>query len=127
MSSDPTKGGQKPDEAAEHTEFERLLAESERSLKEGELIRGRILQVTNDEVIIDIGYKSEGMIPRHEFHQMPEDRLPVVGQEIDAILERTEDPSGYVVLSYEKARRFKAWDTVEAAFANGTPVRGRVL
>ena len=119
--------GNTQEEITDPGEFARLLAESERSLKEGELIRGRVLQVTNDEVIIDIGYKSEGMIPRHEFHQMPEDRLPVVGQEIDAILERTEDASGYVVLSYEKARRFKAWDTVEAAFANGTPVRGRVL
>lgn len=112
---------------AENGEFERLLAESERSLKEGELIKGRVLQVTNDEVIVDIGYKSEGMIPRHEFQNMPADRQPHPGQEIEAILERTEDQSGYVVLSYEKARRLKAWDTVEAAFASGTPVRGRVL
>jgi small subunit ribosomal protein S1 len=122
MSSDVTKGGQKPDEAAENTEFERLLAESERSLKEGELIRGRILQVTNDEVIVDIGYKSEGMIPRREFHVPPQ-----IGQEVDAILERTEDQSGYVVLSYEKARRARAWDMVEKAFAEGQPVHGRVI
>lgn len=116
-------GGQKPEEA-ENGEFARLLAESERSLKEGELIRGRILQVTNDEVIVDIGYKSEGMIPRHEF---PHDFPPVPGQDVEAILERTEDQSGYVVLSFEKARRSKAWDTVELAFNNGTPVHGRVL
>jgi small subunit ribosomal protein S1 len=122
MSSDVTKGGQKPDEAAENTEFERLLAESERSLKEGELIRGRILQVTNDEVIVDIGYKSEGMIPRREFHTPPQ-----IGAEVDAILERTEDQSGYVVLSYEKARRARAWDTVEHAFAANQTVHGRVI
>src|SRR5512141_3455956 len=105
-------GGQKAEEGADNGEFARLLAESERSLKEGELIRGRVLQVTNDEVIVDIGYKSEGMIPRHEFHHVPADRMPQPGQEVEAVLERVEDPSGYVVLSYETARRNRAWDTV---------------
>ena len=50
-------GGQKAEEGADNGEFARLLAESERSLKEGELIRGRVLQVTNDEILVDIGYK----------------------------------------------------------------------
>src|SRR5512141_3487574 len=119
--------GQKAEEGADNGEFARLLAESERSLKEGELIRGRVLQVTNDEILVDIGYKSEGMIPRSEFHHMPADRLPHPGQEIEAVLERTEGPNGYVVLSYEKARRGKAWDLVEQAFATNASVRGRVL
>ncbi len=120
-------GGQKAEEGAENGEFARLLAESERSLKEGELIRGRVLQVTNDEILVDIGYKSEGMIPRSEFHHVPADRLPHPGQEIEAVLERTEGPNGYVVLSWEKARRGKAWDLVEQAFAANAPIRGRVL
>jgi len=120
-------GGQGADDGAQDGEFARLLAESERSLKEGELIRGRVLQVTNDEILVDIGYKSEGMIPRSEFNHVPADRLPHPGQEIEAILERTEGPNGYVVLSYEKARRGKAWDIVEQAFATNASVRGRVL
>lgn len=115
----------RPDEA--DGEFARLLAESERTLTEGEPIRGRVLQVTNDEVIVDIGFKSEGMIPRHEFAHVPPEEMPKPGQEIDAILERTEDPSGYVILSFEKARRIRAWDAVEVAFRDGSPVRGRVL
>src|SRR5512140_802389 len=119
--------GHKPEEAGENTEFARLLAESERSLTEGEVIRGHVLQVTNDEVIIDIGFKSEGMIPRREFANLPPEKQPQPGQEIDAILERTEDQSGYVILSYEKARRLRAWDAVEAAFQSGAPVKGRVL
>ncbi|HUM03244.1 MAG TPA: hypothetical protein VL084_13220, partial [Thermoanaerobaculia bacterium] len=58
---DPKKtAGPRPDEPAESGEFARMLAESERSLREGELIRGRVVQVTNDEVLVDIGYKSEG-------------------------------------------------------------------
>ncbi|HEV8266856.1 MAG TPA: S1 RNA-binding domain-containing protein, partial [Thermoanaerobaculia bacterium] len=127
MSSPDLKtSGRKPEEAGDG-DFEKLLAESERSLKEGELIRGRVLQVTNDEVIVDIGYKSEGMIPRAEFAHVPLDQMPHPGQEIEAILERTEDPSGYVVLSYEKARRGKAWETVEHAYASGASVRGRVI
>ncbi len=119
--------GPKAEEGADNGEFARLLAESERSLKEGELIRGRVLQVTNDEILVDIGYKSEGMIPRSEFHHVPADRLPHPGQEIEAVLERTEGPNGYVVLSWEKARRGKAWDLVEQAFATNAPIRGRVL
>src|SRR5512143_395026 len=120
-------GGQKAEEGADNGEFARLLAESERSLKEGELIRGRVLQVTNDEILVDIGYKSEGMIPRSEFQHVPADRLPHPGQEIEAVLERTEGPNGYVVLSWEKARRGRAWDLVEQAFAANAPIRGRVL
>ena len=120
-------GGQMADEGAQDGEFARLLAESERSLKEGELIRGRVLQVTADEILVDIGYKSEGMIPRSEFQHVPADRLPHPGQEIEAVLERTEGPNGYVVLSYEKARRGKAWDLVEQAFATNSSVKGRVL
>jgi len=120
-------GGQTADEGAPDGEFARLLAESERSLKEGELIRGRVVQVTNDEILVDIGYKSEGMIPRSEFHNVPADKLPHPGQEIETVLERTEGPNGYVVLSWEKARRGKAWDLVEQAFAANASVKGRVL
>lgn len=129
MSSENLKenSGRKPGEMGEGGDFAQLLAESERSLTEGELVHGRILQVTEDEVIVDIGYKSEGMIPRHEFQHLPPDRTPRPGMEVDAILEKTEDPSGYVVLSFEKARRIKAWDVVEQAFQAGSPVRGRVL
>ncbi len=117
----------KADEAAEaNGEFARLLAESERSLAEGELIRGRVIQVTNDEILVDIGYKSEGMIPRSEFAHAP-DRLPVAGQEIDAIVDRREDSSGYVLLSHEKARRIRAWDAIEVAFKENQPAKGKVL
>ncbi len=126
--TDPKEtAGAKPEEPAESGEFARMLAESERSLKEGELIRGRVVQVTNDEILVDIGYKSEGMIPRHEFSGSGAAKLPQPGDEIEAILERTESPSGYVVLSHERARRNRAWDAVEDAFRTGASVKGRVL
>ena len=111
----------KEDAGDANGEFARLLAESERSLAEGELIRGRVIQVTNDEILVDIGYKSEGMIPRSEFNHSP-DRLPQAGQEIDAIVDRREDASGYVVLSHEKARRIRAWDAIEVAFKDNVAV-----
>ena len=125
---DPKKtAGPRPEEPVESGEFARMLAESERSLREGELVRGRVVQVTNDEILVDIGYKPEGMIPRHEFSGVGADKLPQPGDEIDAILERTESSSGYVVLSHERARRNRAWDTVEEAFKTGATVKGRVL
>jgi len=119
--------GPKPEEPAESGEFARMLAESERSLKEGELIRGRVVQVTNDEILVDIGYKSEGMIPRHEFSGAGAGKLPQPGDEIEAILERTESTAGYVVLSHERARRNRAWDAVEESFKTGAAMKGRVL
>jgi small subunit ribosomal protein S1 len=126
--TDPKKGpGPRQEEPADTGEFAKLLAESERTLREGELIRGRVVQVTSDEILVDIGFKSEGMIPRHEFSSLPPERLPQPGDEIEAILERTESSSGYVVLSHERAVRNRAWDTVEEAFKSGASVRGRVL
>ncbi len=130
MSSENLKATsvRKPGEGGEGGgDFAQMLAESERSLTEGELVHGRILQVADDEVIVDIGYKSEGMIPRQEFQHLPPDRQPKPGMEVDAILEKTEGPSGYVVLSFEKARRIRAWDLVEQAFQNAAPIRGKVI
>jgi small subunit ribosomal protein S1 len=125
---DPKKSPRpRPEDSADTGEFAKLLAESERTLREGELIRGRVVQVTNDEILVDIGYKSEGMIPRSEFASLPADRLPQPGDDIEAVLERTESNSGYVVLSHEKAVRNRAWDMVEDAFKTGASIKGRVL
>jgi small subunit ribosomal protein S1 len=111
-------------------EYEHLLAQYENSFKnlqEGQIIRGRVLTVTPSEVIVDIGYKSEGIIPVSEFTDFAGNVLVKPGDAVDVLLERTEDQNGYVVLSKDKAEKMKVWDEVEKSYRSGSTVRGRVI
>ncbi|MFN2386101.1 MAG: 30S ribosomal protein S1 [Thermoanaerobaculia bacterium] len=111
-------------------EYEHLLAQYENSFKnlqEGQIIRGRVLTITPSEVIVDIGYKSEGIIPLTEFTDFGGHVTVKEGDVVDVLLERTEDQNGYVVLSKDKAEKMKVWDEVERSYRSGTTVRGRVI
>ncbi len=111
-------------------EYESLIAQYENSLKnlqEGQIIRGRVIQVTPTEVIVDIGYKSEGVIKISEFTDYDGKVTVTAGDRIDVLLESTEDQNGYVVLSKDKAEKMKVWDDVEKAHREGATVRGRVI
>ncbi|MBI3635605.1 MAG: 30S ribosomal protein S1, partial [Candidatus Rokubacteria bacterium] len=91
--------------------------------EEGEVVRGRVVHVGTGEVLVDVGYKSEGAIPIEEFR----DLLPKKGDEIDVYLEAKEDNEGLIVLSKEKADKIRVWDVITAAHEKGDPVEGRVL
>ncbi|MGH7388824.1 MAG: 30S ribosomal protein S1 [Candidatus Rokuibacteriota bacterium] len=93
--------------------------------EEGEVVRGRVVHVGSSEVLVDVGYKSEGAIPIEEFHRSG--ALPKVGDELDVYLEAKEDAEGLIVLSKEKADKIKVWDLISAAYDKGTPVEGRVV
>jgi small subunit ribosomal protein S1 len=93
--------------------------------EEGEVVRGRVVHVGASEVLVDVGYKSEGSIPIDEFHRSG--RLPKVGEDIDVYLESKEDAEGVIVLSKEKADKIRVWDVITQAFDRGTPVEGRVV
>jgi len=111
-------------------EYESLIAQYEDTLKnlqEGQIIRGRVIQVTPSEVIVDIGYKSEGVISIAEFTDYEGHVTVAVNDRIDVLLETTEDQNGYVVLSKDKAEKMRVWDDVEKAFREGTNVRGRII
>jgi len=111
-------------------EYENLIAQYEDTLKnlqEGQIIRGRVIQVTPSEVIVDIGYKSEGVISIAEFTDYEGHVTVAVNDRIDVLLESTEDQNGYVVLSKDKAEKMRVWDDVEKAFREGTNVRGRII
>ncbi len=92
--------------------------------EEGEVVRGRVVHVGSSEVLVDVGYKSEGAIPIEEFHRSG--GLPKVGDELDVYLEAKEDAEGLIVLSKEKADKIKVWDLISLAFDKGSPVEGRV-
>jgi small subunit ribosomal protein S1 len=93
--------------------------------EEGEVVRGRVVHVGTSEVLVDVGYKSEGSIPIEEFHRTGQ--LPKVGEDIDVYLESKEDAEGLIVLSKEKADKIRVWDVITQAFDKGMPVEGRVV
>ena len=93
--------------------------------EEGEIVQGRIVQVRGGEVLVDVGYKSEGTIPLEEFTRAGIE--PKVGDEIEVYLEAKEDDEGLIVLSKERADKIKVWDTVSRAYEKGVPVEGRVV
>src|SRR6266513_2535836 len=118
------------DDQIDPEEYARLLAvydNSFRNIAEGEVVKGTVLKVTASEVIVDVGYKSEGIIAISEFLDENGEVTVQPGDIVDVLLERTEDREGYVVLSREKAEKMKIWDEVEKAYAEKKVVIGRVI
>jgi small subunit ribosomal protein S1 len=94
-----------------------------KSISEGQVVKGRILAIRPSEVLVDIGYKSEGVVPLAEFEN-PESLS--LGDEIEVLLEKLEDEDGMVVLSHDKAQQKKNWDRIVAICSEGGTVEGRV-
>jgi small subunit ribosomal protein S1 len=103
------------------------LFEGRHAVKEGEVVHGTVLSIDNDYVQVDVGFKSEGLVPAWEF--MDEDgTLRVrVGDRVDVLVEETEDEEGRIVLSKEKADRLKIWDEISRAYEADEPVEGVVI
>ena len=97
------------------------------SFAEGEIVRGRVVKLTPSEVVVDIGYKSEGLLPISQVTGYDGQVKVKPGEEIDVFVERLEDVSGYVMLSREKAERMLVWDRIEAAYKTDQPISGRVV
>src|SRR5687768_9648700 len=118
------------EEDTDPQEFKNLLDlydNSFRNLAEGEVVKGTVLKVTANEVVIDVGYKSEGVIAVDEFLDETGQVIVREGDVVDVLLERTEDREGHIVLSREKAEKMKIWDEVERDFAERKVVIGRVV
>ncbi len=104
--------------------MEELLAQSQfDNLQEGQIIKGTITEIRENDVVVDIGGKAEGIIPAHEFLEPGELQI---GSEIDIFLERLEDRYGNPVLSYDKAQQKKNWENILSKCEEGTVVSGRV-
>jgi small subunit ribosomal protein S1 len=88
------------------------------------VVKGKIVDIRNDEVVIDIGYKSEGIVAAHEFEDVSSYD---VGDEVEVLLESVDEAGGAVVLSKRKADRIRGWERVVKEFGEGATVRGRVL
>jgi small subunit ribosomal protein S1 len=107
--------------------FADLFEKSVKQIKEGEVVRGRVLSVDEDNVQIDVGFKSEGLVPTWEF--MDEDGTLLVrpGDDVDVLVEEAEDQAGRIVLSKEKADRLLIWEEISRAFKADQPVEGIIV
>ena len=104
-----------------------LVEESFQNLHEGDVVRGTVVAITENDVVVDIGFKSEGMIPRSEFSDR-QGRITVKpGDEVDVLVERFDESMGEIRLSRERAQKIRVWEVLEAAYRDGSLVRGRVL
>lgn len=114
--------------AQEHPqELVDLYAQSLQEITEGEIVRGSVLEIKNGLVLIDIGYKSEGVISIKEF-QTPSGEVTVkVGDVVEVYLEQKEDDDGLVVISREKAEKTKIWEDIRLAYEKGEVIGGTIL
>ncbi len=101
-----------------------------RTIEEGEVVTGHVVRIDKDEVLVDIGYKSEGVIPANELSIRksvdPKDEVHL-GEEVDAIVMTKEDQDGRLIMSKKRARFEKAWRRIETAAESGEPVEGTVI
>jgi small subunit ribosomal protein S1 len=104
------------------------LPSEETSFEVNKIVHGRVLNVIGDEVWVDVGYKSEGVIPLQEWYDEGEDKIkpPQVGDELQVLLDAVEDESGAIVLSYRKAKRQKEWEDIISKHKEGDVVSGNV-
>jgi len=104
-----------------------LIDQSLQELIEGEVVKGRVLEVIGDEVIIDIGYKSEGIVRASEFRDDEGNIAVAAGDEVEVLLERCENKEGNVVVSREKAEKMKVWGKIEDAYKEDEIITGLVV
>jgi len=104
--------------------FENLINKAFKTIKEGDLIKGKILKIGEREVYFDLGVKAEGVCPKEEFKNPEELR---VGNEIELYVEDPDGPDGFVILSKHKADFELAWDNISNAYENNKTVIGKVL
>jgi small subunit ribosomal protein S1 len=127
------KGDPTPKNAAEEPSgnlYEKLLQEYDvkyKNLKEGGIIFGRVVKITDGEVIVDVGHKSEGIIPIRECIGSDGKVTVKLGDEIAVLLENPESNDDYLLLSTEKAEKIRVWDEIEHAHHNNSVITGRVV
>ncbi len=104
-----------------------LYEKSFQNITEGQVVKGKVLQINENEVLIDVGYKSEGAIPVEEFRNNIDAGTLKVGGFVDVYLDKTEDMEGQVVLSKEKADKIKIWDEISEHYEKKEVIEGRVI
>ena len=106
--------------------FEESL-KSQNEVREGEVVKGTVIEIKKDSVLVDIGYKSEATVPLSEFRLVEGVRSVGMGDELDVFVESREDESGLVIVSKEKADKLRVWDDISAAAERDELVKGTII
>ncbi len=115
-------------ETIETTEFSKLLSDSSTpTFNEGEVFKGKIVNISSDYILVDIGYKQEGLVHAREFTNYDGSLKVKMGDEIEVYLDKLESAAGNLVLSKDKAEILKAWDKISDACEKGIPLEGTVV
>lgn len=117
--------GKKP--PISRNEMRELVEESFQHLREGDVVRGTIVTINESDVVVDIGFKSEGIISRSEFTDREGRVTAKPGDEVDVLVERFDENTGEIRLSHERAAKIRVWEVLETAYRQSAPVRGRVV
>ena len=112
------------DSAVQEVELSEAYASTLKDISEHQLINGRVVGMNDRDVLIDIGFKSEGIIDRSEFS---EDSLPAIGDQVEVYLEYLEDSSGNTILSKEKADFMLRWQSLIKAYEEETVITGKII
>ncbi len=123
-----TNGQDQQENGTDELSMEQLMESSLQSLKEGEVIRGTVVAVDSEEVLVDIGYKCEGSVSAAEFTDSETGEVQIkVNDEVEVFVERLDESEGRVRLSRDRATKLKTWRAIEEAYKSGAPVKGPVL
>ncbi|MBN2332104.1 MAG: 30S ribosomal protein S1 [Deltaproteobacteria bacterium] len=107
-------------------DFEKMYEESIKEVKVGGVVKGRIIQINPDDVVVDVGYKSEGHVPRNQFLDADGSFNLKVDDEVDVFLEKYEDEHGNIQLSRIKAERLKVWDEIKSIYDEERSIQGKI-
>jgi small subunit ribosomal protein S1 len=110
----------------ENMGFKELYEQSLNQIQYGNIAQGKVVQITNDMVMVDVGWKTEGFIPASELKNAQGNINVSVGDEIEVFIDK-RDADGNLILSKNKATKLKVWDEIKSACENNTPVKGKVV
>jgi len=108
-------------------DFARMYEESIRDLREREVVTGTVVGISQDGVLVDVGYKSEGIIPKVQFEDEKGELTIAEGDTVEVFLEKKEDSEGLIYLSKEKADKMKVWNDIGQSYEDNEPVRGKII
>jgi small subunit ribosomal protein S1 len=111
-------------------ELREAIEASLRDFKEGDILEGTVVKIDRDEVLLDIGYKSEGVIPTKELsirHDVDPDQVVKVGDQVEALVLQKEDKEGRLILSKKRAQYERAWGRIEEVMQSGGTIKGPVI
>jgi len=107
--------------------FEQEQAQTEAALNDEQIVPGTVLKITPQYVVVDIGYKSEGVVPVAEFTDSEGNVTVRPGEEIPVVRDQGHTEEGYINLSYHKAQRLRAWDDIEKAYSDKAAIKARII